>query len=1532
MECAVVNAVQNITTYTAWIPAVQLVQIYTSFLSSDTPQPEVQEVMCDAIGGSFRLTFNGYVTASIPYNADTTTIANALQQLQIINTVIVSFSNGSTQACLPQADYPGTSFIVNFTSVVGLSGDLPLLSGTTNSLQGLRRIVVTELVRGEAGLGGTFRLSYRGEMTTDISVFALPSDIATALGDLDTLPLGGLIVNDYRTDLTNPQGRLWGITFAAFELGGTVEALQVVTAFNEVTGSDARVLIYADGASLPVNESTSAPASVAGNQVSGSFSLTLDGYTVGPIAFDVADTVLATQLESLPNVGVVSVQRLGPTVLQEYTWLVTFLSMPGYFPPGTGTVDLLQATYYGTLGGNSSEVVVTSISAGSEPLSGTFTLTYTNGTYSETTVDIPADASADELAYYLNSLNVIGAVSVTRLVLGNGYSWFITFDGCKVVNGTDVCNEGIVPLLSFNSSLLSCAASPMSVLSVLEGVGPGTNCVSGSCSGFLTDLSGAPPYTYILNGLTTGIPYFVRVLAHNSLGYGLPAITQPESVITTYNPPGPPPPVQLVSSTISTITVSWQLPHDNGGAPIVGYELWMDDWAGGNPRLVYDGTDVPNILSFTVGSVSTVILSAGKSYRFMVRALNYCISTKPTTICLGSFSDVSVFTARAPRAPLAPPSPYRSSKSNIGTNAIGDATIYIRWNPPIDNGGSPITGYLLYWAAPGSASYTEVSVGIPQISPASAGDVLEYPIHNLLEGSIYRFYIVALNALGRSAASPVLSAIAGTFAGIDANDSPLYSAIAPTLTSVDSSSISMSWPLPTSNSTGGMAISGYRLWMYPGVPLNTIAYPTVVFQASQLISTSLSSGTSAPISGSFTISFNGTSTLDMPFNVSASEMQTALQDLPGVFSVSVNMSENANGGLDWLVYFNSIAGSVELLMASSGRLNPVGSAFITVSSVVPGTPAILAYDGTDVPEVRSVTISGLLSATTYAFKVAPLNYIGDGVLSAASVTVVTTEGASASYTSAYGSSLTEGITDSIDEQQILTTSNCGNSLINLYYNGLNVTFSNNATAQELEYLLITVLGFEGGALVDKSFSVNASVDQLNWLLVFPESGDIATLMTSVPGGGSCFATVTEFVKGNRNQFTIQPRTSSGAVLRDTVTAAGFAGKNIFFTESWMNGTWYRDQGVATYNPVTYEVQEVFIPTSVSGGVVLLLPDYLTPSSTVNFTTPSFSASSSAATVQAALEQLNNVNSVDVSRVVLTSGVSFMVTFLSNLGVVPLLRSLNNLVQISEVQQGICEVQAVVLATDTDFSTMPSNGTFTISYDGEFTPDINVDASAAEMKAALETLSFIGTVLVTRETNGNGFRWTISFTSLVGDLDLMSANPYRYEVQMLQTFGGSPTPLSGMLALSYGGDSVMVSYDASAADMSAALESMPSVGTVQVSKISGMNGQNAWTVTFRTLIGAVSLIAVDVSMLFGSDAAATVSQVVIGNSQTLVGYNPRLNVQKIIPGRPDYTGYYTVDKPGLYQTLISELVKGGLFASYWDNQVMPFASLRLYNVP
>ena len=41
--------------------------------------------------------------------------------------------------------------------------------------------------------------------------------------------------------------------------------------------------------------------------------------------------------------------------------------------------------------------------------------------------------------------------------------------------------------------------------------------------------------------------------------------------------------------------MGWSYPRINGGAAVMGFELWMDEWAGGNPRLVFDGTDQPTV-------------------------------------------------------------------------------------------------------------------------------------------------------------------------------------------------------------------------------------------------------------------------------------------------------------------------------------------------------------------------------------------------------------------------------------------------------------------------------------------------------------------------------------------------------------------------------------------------------------------------------------------------------------------------------------------------------------------------------------------------------------------------------------------------------------------------------------------------------------------------------------------------------------------------------------------------------------------------
>ena len=50
-----------------------------------------------------------------------------------------------------------------------------------------------------------------------------------------------------------------------------------------------------------------------------------------------------------------------------------------------------------------------------------------------------------------------------------------------------------------------------------------------------------------------------------------------------------------------------------------------------------------------------------------------------------------------------------------------------------------------------------------------------------------------------------------------------------------------------------------------------------------------------------------------------------------------------------------------------------------------------------------------------------------------------------------------------------------------------------------------------------------------------------------------------------------------------------------------DGQWYRDQGIATYNPTTYEIQRIAVLNSYGlGSVVLSMQDYLTPN-TLNTT-------------------------------------------------------------------------------------------------------------------------------------------------------------------------------------------------------------------------------------------------------------------------------------------------------------------------------------------
>jgi hypothetical protein len=298
------------------IPEVQLVYISTSY--NGGPATEVQTVVCDASGGTFRLNFAGYNTNPIAYNAAAADIRSALMQLQVIDDVDVAFVGSVTQACNSRAVYPTGGFTVTFTAIVGMTGDLPLMTSYTNSLQGLRYVNVAETTRGSAPISGTFRLSFMGSATVDIDVSASDSTFASALGDLDTIPFGGVTVSR-DTVTSNTNNHLWRITFSSLALGGNVDALQVVTYYNRLTGSDVAISVFTDGQETSAQRGFVTSGSVKGNELSGYFKLNYRGHITDQVAYNAADTVVKELLEALPNIGTVNVVRTGPSAWQEYS-------------------------------------------------------------------------------------------------------------------------------------------------------------------------------------------------------------------------------------------------------------------------------------------------------------------------------------------------------------------------------------------------------------------------------------------------------------------------------------------------------------------------------------------------------------------------------------------------------------------------------------------------------------------------------------------------------------------------------------------------------------------------------------------------------------------------------------------------------------------------------------------------------------------------------------------------------------------------------------------------------------------------------------------------------------------------------------------------------------------------------------------------------------------------------------------------------------------------------------------------------------
>jgi len=214
--------------------------------------------------------------------------------------------------------------------------------------------------------------------------------------------------------------------------------------------------------------------------------------------------------------------------------------------------------------------------------------------------------------------------------------------------------------------------------------------------------------TFTVTGLTNGTSYTFQVAAINANGSGGgsdPATATPSTV------PGAPTSLTATAGN-GQVALSWTAPSDNGGSAITGYTVTIN------------GTPTPIVGTATTYTVTG--LTNGTTYTFVVAATN-------TNGTGANSNSVSATPGTVPDAPTGL------------TATAGNGQVVLSWTAPASDGGNPITDYAIVI----NGSATPISTGSTATSYTATG---------LTNGTSYSFQVVAINAIGSSAASTAATA------------------------------------------------------------------------------------------------------------------------------------------------------------------------------------------------------------------------------------------------------------------------------------------------------------------------------------------------------------------------------------------------------------------------------------------------------------------------------------------------------------------------------------------------------------------------------------------------------------------------------------------------------------------------------------------------------------------------------------------------------------------------------------------------------
>lgn len=189
--------------------------------------------------------------------------------------------------------------------------------------------------------------------------------------------------------------------------------------------------------------------------------------------------------------------------------------------------------------------------------------------------------------------------------------------------------------------------------------------------------------------------------------------------ISVLDRPGPPEgPLTYPETSRHSVTLKWNPPKDDGGSEITGYRIEYQE---------VGATYWERVIEAVGGTTYTVrALDHGKEYRFRVRAENMIGLSDPLT--------GAPVIAKDPFDPPGPPS--TPEVTGYDRNLIS-----LSWNPPHNDGGSPILGYVIEkFEKKGGGDWSPVKMRLIKGTEAT--------VTGLSEGETYQFRVRALNAAG----------------------------------------------------------------------------------------------------------------------------------------------------------------------------------------------------------------------------------------------------------------------------------------------------------------------------------------------------------------------------------------------------------------------------------------------------------------------------------------------------------------------------------------------------------------------------------------------------------------------------------------------------------------------------------------------------------------------------------------------------------------------------------------------------------------